>query len=178
MSDVLSECVSECCIIDNHLYLDHVPLTITFDIKVDHAKTTIRTFRKKAAWFKANEDDIFTYRQRLNDKLSNIDLNLQALCCKDIFCVDHKDTICDFYNKIIDACLYAVPSWNDHVEHLKQNALEWQWYWKQNGCPHHGDISEMRRITRVRYHRASRHTIKMQKMAESLLDNRSRDMWA
>ncbi len=135
----MSECVCECCIIDNHLYSDHVPLTITFDIEVDHAKPTERTFRKKAAWFKANEDDIFTYRQRLNDKLFNIDLNLEALCCKNIFCVDHKYDICDFYNKIIDACLYAgecipttsahkhktVPGWNDHLEHLKQNALEW-----------------------------------------------------
>ncbi len=104
MSDVLSEC----CIIDNHLYSDHVPLTITFDIEVDEAKPTEWTFRKKkAAWFKANEDDIFTYRRRLNNKPSNIDLNLEALCCKHIFCVDHKDNICDFYNEIIDACLYA-----------------------------------------------------------------------
>ncbi len=47
--DVLSECVSECCIIDNHLYSDHVPLTITFDIEVNHAKTTEWTFRKKGS---------------------------------------------------------------------------------------------------------------------------------
>ncbi len=47
VSDVLSECVSECCIIDNHLYSDNVPPTITFDIEVDHAKTTEWTFRKK-----------------------------------------------------------------------------------------------------------------------------------
>ncbi len=38
VSDVLRECVSECCIIDNHPYSDHVPLTITFDIEVHHAK--------------------------------------------------------------------------------------------------------------------------------------------
>ncbi len=62
---------------------------------------------KNAAWFKANEGDIFTFRQRFNDKHSNIDLNLEALCCKYIFCVDHKDDICDFYNEIIGACLYA-----------------------------------------------------------------------
>ncbi len=61
VSDVLSECERECCIVDNHQYSDHVPLTITFDIEVDHAKTTERTFRKKAALFKANEDDIFTF---------------------------------------------------------------------------------------------------------------------
>ncbi len=41
----------------------------------------------------------------------------------------------------------------------------------------------MRRITRARYHRAIKYVekktnaIKMQNMAESLLDNRSRDMW-
>ncbi len=42
----------------------------------------------------------------------------------------------------------------------------------------------MRRITRARHHRTIRHVeknvnaIKMQKMAESLLDNKSRDIWA
>ncbi len=84
---------------------------------------------------------------------------------------------------IIRMCLV---NWNDHVEHGKQNALGWHRYWKQNGCPHHGHISEMRRITRARYHRVIRHVeknanvMKMQKMTESrsLLDKRSRDMWA
>ncbi len=77
-----------------------------------------------------------------------------------------------------------MTGWNDHAEHLKHTALEWHLYSKQNGCPHHGDISEMRRITRARYHRAIRHAeknanaIKMQKKVESLLDNRSKNMWA
>ncbi len=46
VSDVLSECVSECGIINNYLYSNHVPLT-TFDIDYDHAKTTKLTFREK-----------------------------------------------------------------------------------------------------------------------------------
>ncbi len=56
--------------------------------------------------------------------------------------------------------------------------LETKW------CPHYGNISKMRKITTARYHSACTHVeknanaIKMQKMAESLLDNRSRDMWA
>ncbi len=41
---VLSECVSESCIIDNHLYSDHVSLTIIIDIDVNHEEWT---FRKK-----------------------------------------------------------------------------------------------------------------------------------
>ncbi len=45
--NVLSECVSECCIIDNHRYSDHVSLTITFDIEVDHAKLLIRPLEKR-----------------------------------------------------------------------------------------------------------------------------------
>ncbi len=77
-----------------------------------------------------------------------------------------------------------LPSWNNHVEHLMQYTLEWHWYWKRNGSLHHGDISERRKITRVRYHRAISHVeknanaFKMQKMAVTLLDNRSRYIWA
>ncbi len=39
VSDHLSECVSECCNIDNHLFSDHVPLKLTLDVNIEHTYT-------------------------------------------------------------------------------------------------------------------------------------------
>ena len=52
------------------------------------------------------------------------------------------------------------------------------------GKPHHGDITEMRRITRARYHRIVRHIMVegdimcTTKMAEAISENRTRDLWS
>ena len=52
------------------------------------------------------------------------------------------------------------------------------------GKPHQGDITEMRRITRARYHRAVRHIMREDdiipttKMAEAVSENRNRDLWS
>ena len=52
------------------------------------------------------------------------------------------------------------------------------------GKPHQGDITEMRRIKRARYHRAVRHImreddrIRTTKMAEAISENRNRDLWS
>ncbi len=72
----------------------------------------------------------------------------------------------------------------DHVEHLKQEALHWHRFRKCNGSPQNGDIAELRRITRARYHRAIRQVesdteiIKMERMVQARLSNSSRDMWS
>ena len=52
------------------------------------------------------------------------------------------------------------------------------------GKPHQGDITEMRRITRARYHRAVRHIMRegdrmcTTKMAEAISENLTRDLWS
>ncbi len=130
-------------------------------------------------------------------KLAKIELDIEALSCKNVFFCDiHKDVICHFDHEISDACLFAsecipntyphkgrlVPRWIDHVEHLKQEALYWHRFGKCNGSTHNGNIAELRRITMVRYHRVIRQVecdaevIKMEKMAQALLSNRSRNM--
>ena len=52
------------------------------------------------------------------------------------------------------------------------------------GKPHQGDITEIRRISRDRYHKAVRHImreddrIRTTKMAEAISENRNRDLWS
>ena len=138
------------------------------------------------------------YKNQLDELLGKVTLDEDLLFCRDIHCVDHRDMICDLYNTVISSCIEASkhipttskpsikvkPGWNDNVQKLKDEALSYHRLWKSNGCPREGYFAEMRRITRARYHRAIRHieknanTIRMGKMANALLSNKSRDMWS
>ncbi len=73
---------------------------------------------------------------------------------------------------------------NDLVETHKREALSWHRLWKAQGQTHTGNVAEMRRITRARYHHAVKtikrdsDTIRMQKMDEALVSNKTRDLFS
>ena len=77
----------------------------------------------------------------------------------------------------------GIPGWTEYVEPLREEALWWHHHWQNCGKPHHGDVAEMHRITRARYHRAIRQIVKdsekirLERMAEAIADNRTRDLW-
>ena len=112
----------------------------------------------------------------------------EALLCKNVMCKKHDNELSRVYNDILNMCVESsecIPAtcpknnlnsgggrrklsgWSKEVEHLKK-----------------GDITEMRRITRARYHRAVRHImreddrIRTPKMAEAISENRNRDLWS
>ena len=108
----------------------------------------------------------------------------------------HDNELSRVYNDILNVCIELsecipttcpknnlnsgggrrkLPGWSKEVEHLKQEAIFWH---------RQGDITEMRRITRARYHKAVRHImreddiIRTTKMAEAISENRNRDLWS
>ena len=129
--------------------------------------------------------------------MTDITVDDSLLHCRDMFCLKHKEKISELYSTVITSCINASdhipttskrsgkvePGWNDNVQLLKSEALSWHKLWKCNGCPRDGYFAEMRRVTRARYHRAIRHIdrhvkiIKMNKMADTIELNRSRDLW-
>lgn len=154
---------------------------------------------QKSAWYKATDENIASYKQELNDKICSLEYDLDMFTCKDLFCSKHKDSINCLYKKVINCILDAesshiptttpstkktVPGWSDEVEHFRQIALYWHKCWKDAGCPHQGEISRMRRVTRAQYHRAIKMVkrnsdkITMNKMAEALINNKTRDLFA
>ncbi len=87
VSDNLSECVSEYCIIDNHLFSDHVLLKLTLDVNIEYNYTNERSFNVQTAWHKATDDDIAIYKKMLDEKLAKIELDIEAFCCKNVFVI-------------------------------------------------------------------------------------------
>jgi exonuclease III len=182
---------------DNHLFSDHFPLCMTLDIEISHLCSHNRVFRKKVSWSKASDSDIANYKVILNEMLSNIQFDNDALKCKDKHCVTHWYMICKMYNQVLQACIKCAeicipytkpgkkctPGWSQYVENHKQESLYVHSLWKQAGCPNTGELADMRRDTRARYHKAVKllkhqhNKIRMEKMAEALVENNQRNMW-
>lgn len=202
VSPAMASCVSSCEIIDNHLFSDHVPVKTTFDFNIDVMSITDRPHQSKTAWWKASSEQLLEYKYVLEQKLKNIKVDHDLLSCTDISCTVHIESLKVFYASIINACIEAsdqcipktgksnngssnrnIPGWTEHVEHFRQESLYWHHQWRDSGQPHHGQVAEMRRITRARYHRALRHvikdgdSIKMERMAQAIIDNRTRDLY-
>ena len=71
-TDLLKDIVSNCSIIDNHLYSDHVPICIEFNINVTPVQEEIRPYTTKQAWYKASEQDLSIYKDRFDELLTDI----------------------------------------------------------------------------------------------------------
>ncbi len=75
-----------------------------------------------------------------------------------------------------------IQGWDDQDKTYKRDALTWHMLRKAQGQPHSSDVAEMRRITRAIYHHAVKtikrdsDTMRMQKMAEALVSNKTKDL--
>ena len=171
LSQSLYKDVTSCLIKDNHLFSDHVPVQLSLGIDVEHVSVVERPFVARLAWYKASEQNIYTYKYKPDEQLSNVHINNSILHCNNRFCDQHKDEISTVYNYVINACIIAsahvpktsshsnkvTPGWNDNARKLREDALSWHHFWNINGRPKDGHIADMHRVTRARYHREIRH---------------------
>ena len=199
VSDALKD-VSVCSIIDNHLYSDHVPLVLTIDYDVSHYPSVPRKFRQKIAWHKVTDEDIKLYKSKLDYYLGCIVYDTAALSCLNVMCNNHNVQIEKLYADIIDSCCKAsdhfpvtcatsnnkakcIPGWNMYVSEFRKEALSWHHIWKAQGRPHTGEVANMHRVSRAKYHRAVRYVkrnsdkLRMERMADAIVSNNSRDLW-
>ena len=86
-----------------------------------------------------SEQDVNSYKDRLDDLLSKIQVDDEMLHCRDVNCTHHNDMISELYNTVISSCITASdhiptttrgtkkikPGWNDSVKELKNEALSW-----------------------------------------------------
>jgi exonuclease III len=186
-----------CCIIDNHLHSDHVPVVLSIEHDVSHQPFVPKNVCKKIAWHRVTDADINLYKSKLDNYLSQIVYNHVALSCTDIKCRLHQSHVESLYYDIINACCLAsdhfpvtgqkvskcIPGWNKYVDEFRKDALTWHHIWKAQGRPRCGDVADRHRSTRAKYHQAVRFVkrnadmIKMEKMAEAISCNNSRDLW-
>ena len=76
-----------------------------------------------------------------------------------------------------------MPGWNEHVQAQHDTSLFWHDIWVQCGRPHNGEVADIMRRTRSRYHYAVRYVIKEEtrlksnRMAEAISEGNDRNLW-
>ena len=87
--------------------------------------------------------------------------------CTDYSCETHSDVIMNTLGKIIEIlkkCAYiaiprknangkmGIPGWNEYVRPCKDKSIFWQDIWENAGCPANGQLADLRRFSRLKYH--------------------------
>ncbi len=151
----------------------------------------------KVAWHRANDNNIETYKELVNETLKQIRFDSDLFKCTNVTCLEHNNMLQSVYEGVLSICISSadkvnaghcreqrVPGWDDHVAEYHQEALYWHYWWKVEGRPHQGHTSEMRRISRARYHEVHKIILKEQvsirkeKMAEAVYHNNSGDLFS
>ena len=184
---------------------DHLGLLLEVDIACDSVEIMKREFTPKVAWYKASLADIASYKTKLDIELSKVAIPSDCVNCKDFKCnqSNHLKQIEMFHDNIVNSCITAAaclphtkdinmkhsgslkrtPGWNEHCAVKREQAIYYHNLWKTSGRPKHGHLAETRRITRAQFHHAVRLVqrneglIKSQNMAESILQNDTRNLF-
>ena len=180
-------------------FSDHFPIMLTLNINIEFFKFTKKEHKPSVAWHKCSEANIESYKEEIDIELLQVNPQHDGLTCKNYKCEIHKKYIQDLYDKIINVCCQAslkclphtsassarktIPGWNQHVKEHAENSKTWHDIWVQSGRPRHGDIANMKRKSRLKYHYAIRYVTKENlkirncKMGEAISKNNDRVLW-
>ena len=170
MTESLSDNVEDWYVKDSGDNLsDHSPKIVKIKADTEYVPVS-DTFISKPMWNKATEAQKAAYLIKLDKLLSNIDINNEAVSCKDLYCNNHKFEFMNLLESTLGACaeatrgtipysrqpqLHGMPGWNELVRQKRADAMFWHARWNEVGRPRDGWKGEMRRRTRVRYHAAA-----------------------
>lgn len=179
---------------------DHEPITLHLPLKVNQIVSSPSFNKKKPAWCKCNAQQLADYKDTLSSLLKCVKVPVSSLLCSNVLCddVEHSRCLNEYSKYIIECCITAaercipmtgnkevtrIPGWSEYVQPFRDTALFWHHLWVENGRPREGIIANIRRTTRCHYHRAIRQNRKEsqeiinERLATSILNNRSRDFW-
>ena len=180
-------------------FYDHFPIMITLDMNIEQFSSTRKVYRPSVAWHKCTDANVTLYKQEIDNKLFQINPQHEGLKCKNYSCNLHNAYIHKLHNDIIKICCEVsknclphtstnqgkkvIPGWNEHVKEHAENSKIWHDIWVHSGKPRHGDIANMKRKTRLKYHYAIRFVTKENirirncKMGEAISSNNNRVLW-
>ena len=192
--------ITNCVVLDSVDNLScHKPVLLQFKFQLNRLhKTSKRSNKNKTAWHKVNNDDIVLYQQRLNTKLSLLNVPICIKNCSNVLCNDTVNTnaICKLCSDLISCLIDAdkimpksakrkkiLPYWSEQAEPFRQVSLWWHWLWKECGSPREGEVASIMRSTRAKYHlivktiKKKETSLRFSRMAESISCNNSRDLF-
>ena len=183
---------------------DHNPISIDFTIDTKYEYIDGNNINSgdntTFDWKAATDDNRKLYVNILNELLSTIYLPQSVVHCKNMSCLGHREQILEYLDCIIDAMQVAtaisipvrsnklksnsVPGWNKYVRHYKNQSIFWCKIWKECGSPETGNLAEIRRYVKRKYHLAVKYVynhrdeIIKEKVANSLKSKQNNNFWA
>ncbi len=118
-------------------------------------------------WEKASSLDIGNYKTLIDFHLRHLDMSGVQAPCPNYSCKTHSNMIMDTLEKILEIlkkCVYVaiprqrvngkkgIPGWNEYVRPYKDKSIFWHGIWKNAGCPASGQLADLRRFSRSKYH--------------------------
>ena len=152
---------------------DHCPIycVINYD-NLEESNSEGNPFKQRPSWKRASSEEKSNYVNILSEKLKNLNVSDEILCCKNVKCVNEEhlnliDSYVDnFFNIIEDTAKEALPTpgsksspeknnivgWNDDVKKHKETAMFWHSIWMSAERPINTQLHHLMKKTRNVYH--------------------------
>ena len=118
-------------------------------------------------WDKASTVNIKNYKTQIEHYKNQYVIPDEIINCKDFLCKKHDEVILQKLDELFNILIVSahdnipvqnvngkkgIPGWNDFVKPYKEKSIFWNDIWKSAGMPNTGQLAELRKFTRAKYH--------------------------
>ena len=181
---------------------DHDPITLLTrnEIGLINSQPCVKYINN---WRDATEENIVNYKIRQNQKMIGYEIPDSIKNCTNLLCTVHNDLIYEKIDELLEILISSgdevipkkrissnskggIMGWNDFVKPFKEKSIFWNNVWKNAGSPQQGELANVRRFARYKYHwalnlkkvRKQNDDIILHKTANQLLNKSFRHFWA
>ena len=182
---------------DGNNLSDHKPITI----KISYNTNLLNISESKCKvmnWNKASETNIKNYQNLVDQHLKDFKIPEKVKKCNNPLCKIHDDIILEKLDEILDILIMCahntipvntlnskkgIPGWNSFVKPYKEKSIFWNEIWKSAGKPIAGQLANLRKFTRAKYHWAIKQVKKekdniiLNNTAQQLASKSFREFW-
>ena len=193
------KCINDISLLYDMSDEDHIPFCINLNIS-SLPKVTLdcNDYNANIPWDRVKECDLMKYSNFTDKHLSNIDIPVEALICRDVNCKSdlHKSMLETFLCNIIK-CLnlssshlscnnntfFNKPGWTEYVSEIYNYSREIRQLWMENGKPRQGFIfnelnrSKTRFKYALRFIKKNETNLRKESLANKMTNLSSNEFW-
>ncbi len=151
---------------DGNNLTEHLPICITSTLTASVSQTDKLT-QPSVDWEEASSMDTENYKTLIDAHLRHVGLSGAVTLCNDYSCTIHDVLLMNIWENITEIlkkcaniaiprqCVNGkrgVPGWNEFVKPYKDKSIFWNDVWKNAGSPASGQLADLRRFSRSKYH--------------------------
>ena len=184
---------------DGNNLSDHEPISLNtmYHVNLMKQQSSIRYVNN---WNIATEENIQNYKILVDKKMSDFELPASVINCNNFMCTNHNYIILQKVDELIDILITSadqtiptkkvssngkggIMGWNEFIQPYKEKSIFWNNVWKDAGSPKYGELANVRRFARYKYHWAIKKVKKqnnkviLEKTANQLVTKSFRKFW-